>query len=241
MNVRLFSILSLAGWCTALSCSAEWSKEGMPDVESYLSFYGGWGTAAGGTVKGTVRDNGFFSAGEEYAFNNRYGRSEFGTGGVRLGVWSNHERYKWLGCAVDASYLRVDASQTSIRGFPVSIAGMVRYPMMVSDRFPSGRTQPYAGIGAVFVWVDLETEAVRPDGTTENVDVVAEGAGIDLHVGWSFKLSKETGIFAEYRYIEARLEGDTEDDDFVFFPDSIVEMETRLSMHQILSGFFVTF
>lgn len=227
----------------ALAFALPQSEGRVGALEGYVSLYGGWGTAGSGTVKGTARDNGLFFVGPEYPVNSPYVRSEHGTGGMRIGLWFDDDPWRWFGGALDVSYFGINSSSpdTSIGVAALSVLVMLRYPMMTSSDYPAGRTQPYVGLGLAAVSADLETQVTRPDNTTGTVSVGATGPGLDLHAGWSFKLTEHTGLFAEYRYLYAEVEGKTEDSSFVFFPDEIVRLKTTLSEQQVLGGFFISF
>ena len=129
---------------------------------------------------------------EIFGFRLKTEHEDSATAGLRAGYW--FDSLPWLGLAADVSYFAPDDSGgPSIDVIPISPLLMLRAPLAVSEEFPNGRLQPFAGIGpGVFVsLVDFGVSGQED----ESVDV-----GVDVHAGLRFLIARNASIFLQYRY-----------------------------------------
>lgn len=232
MNAKL-AIVTATLFATTI-CEAKGNKLG----ERYVSFYGGWPITGSGTCEGTVT---------EYEFDHVdpwfgvpvYNISTYSTWGsyqyrsddnfligARIGGWFvSNERSAW-GFAGDISYFSMQSGPLK-DVFPVSALMLYRFPLMISEDFPNGQLQPYIGVGFALVFADA---------WSHGTDAQAQGPGGSFHAGWTWKLNQSTGFFVEYRYLGARLWISEDETEFGAYDKTELDLETSLSVHQLLSG-----
>ena len=137
----------------------------------------------------------------------RSGTSQFFGG--RLGYW--FENYPYLGLALDMAvstpkFSDMGPPQSSspviLTVAPISPLAMFRLPLGQSEEFPKGRFQPYIATGPTLVFTALSEFAGE---TVESPAVLEDSSmtlGFDLRGGIVTFLTKNFGIFAEYRYLQ---------------------------------------
>ena len=77
--------------------------------------------------------------------------------GGRFGRWAG-----LVGLAADVSYFSRKASNGTFDLIPISALLLFRVPLIVSQDYPNGRLQPYAGGGVSFVVVDASIPSPAP-------------------------------------------------------------------------------
>ena len=100
----------------------------------------------------------------------------------------------WLGLALDVSYFKADIdlpNGAKNEVVPISLLAMFRAPLIGSPEFPRGRLQPYVGIGPSFVY------SKSKDGTASDTSF---DVGFDLRLGLTWMLTRNIGLFGEYRF-----------------------------------------
>ena len=100
----------------------------------------------------------------------------------------------WLGLALDVSYFKADIdlpNGAKNEVVPISLLAMFRAPLIWSPEFPRGRLQPYVGIGPSFVY------SKSKDGTASDTSF---DVGFDLRMGVTWMLTRNIGLFGEYRF-----------------------------------------
>jgi opacity protein-like surface antigen len=100
----------------------------------------------------------------------------------------------WLGLALDVSYFEADidvpdGAKNDV--VPVSLLLMMRAPLVASPQFPRGRLQPYVGVGPSFVYSQSKV------GTSSDTSF---DVGFDFRLGLTWMLTKNIGLFGEYRF-----------------------------------------
>jgi len=132
-------------------------------------------------------------------------------GGGRLGYWL--ETYPWLGLALDLSAWNLNfndigppqlSSLESLTVAAISPLVMVRLPLDKSEQFPKGRIQPYVAGGPTFFYTVLSEFAGHTVQSPAVLDDSSMTLGFDLRGGIAVFLTKNFGIFAEYRYLQVR-------------------------------------
>ena len=218
---------------------AMFSKAQTSMPEQYLAVYGGVALISGGTINGTVDETAFLGPNPPpYDFSTPYDQSTSGTAGLRYGCWSPYENEAWeWGFAADVSFFREksDTPGSDIKVFPMSLLAFLRYPMLVSENHPQGRTYPYFGIGPSLVLANVTTEAINVD-ESRNVSVLTKGIGFDFRTGWAWRLSDQVDWFIEYRFLAAHVSGSNENG-MNFVPEDNIDVSTSFTSHHLLSGF----
>jgi len=100
----------------------------------------------------------------------------------------------WLGLALDVSYFQADIdvpNGAKNEVVPVSLLLMLRTPLLQTPAFPRGRLQPYVGIGPSFVYSKSKS------GTASDTSF---DIGFDLRFGLTWMLTRNIGLFGEYRF-----------------------------------------
>lgn len=123
---------------------------------------------------------------------------DFGAGpsfGLRAGYW--FARFPWLGVAGDLSHLSRSAEGASISAVPISLLLMLRWPLLVSEEYPTGKLQPYIGFGPSLVAGNSSID-VAPLTKTQDGSFTALGA--DARAGLLWKFHRHIGVFGEYRF-----------------------------------------
>jgi len=170
--------------------------------------------------------------------------TSFSVGG-RFGYW--FESLKFFGLGLDASHFRPDIraqrvwakgaitdSRGVLLGVPISVSGteplrlsevdfrvtvvsfdlMLRWPLLVSTNFPNGQLQPYVTAGPGIYISDLQ-----------GLDTAASH-GVKTGGGVIWELTKNVGVFAEYRYTHLRPS----------LHSGGIVLKTHLSTHHLLGG-----
>ena len=156
-------------------------------AEGFIDFYVGSAMTRDSRV--TVRIPGF-SESERVDWDTSI------TAGARFGFWL--ESVPWLGLALDGSFFRPDKDLTV---YPVSALLMLRLAFLKDDNFVNGRLQPYiaAGPGLFISHLDGRIAEIG-----ESVEAVSVDAGLDVRGGLTFMLTKNIGIFGEYRFTHVK-------------------------------------
>lgn len=111
------------------------------------------------------------------------------TGGGRLGLWLN----QYFGLGLDLLYFNSNATAGAKTGnFGVAFDLMARYPLLVKEDMPNGQMQPYLTVGPAIFSSTLELP-----GFTEGK---AASVGVKLGGGLKYLLTKNIGLFGEYRF-----------------------------------------
>jgi opacity protein-like surface antigen len=100
----------------------------------------------------------------------------------------------WLGLALDVSYFKADIDVTDGAKndvLPISLLVMMRAPLIASPEFPRGRLQPYVGIGPSLVY--SKSKAGSSSDTSFD-------PGFDFRLGLTWMLTRNIGLFGEYRF-----------------------------------------
>jgi len=137
-------------------------------------------------------------------------RSDISTpGGGRLGYW--FEASPWLGLALDFSTWNLNFNDIGSPQFSqlesltvaaISPLALVRLPLDQSEQFPKGRIQPYVAGGPTYFYTVLQEFAGQ---TVQSPAVLGDSSmtlGFDLRGGVTAFLTKNVGIFVEYRYLQ---------------------------------------
>lgn len=219
--------------------------------EPYVVFYGGASHNNSGTLSGTATDYEYtglifivpvFREVGTYEVQNTYDSSDSFLVGGRGGIWFLDKSKGW-GLAGDLTYFKIDSGpdETTLTVVPLSIVMLYRFPLMVSEDFPNGRLQPHVGAGVAVVFGNISTRIIDARGIPVQEKQEAAGPGGSLHAGFTWKLTENKGLFFEYRYLHARMEGLSEETrDEVYVTE--VDLETSaIAAHQLLAGFSVSF
>jgi opacity protein-like surface antigen len=175
-------------------------------------------------------------------------------GGGRFGYWFG--ALPWLGLGLDVSYFQPDISaQTvnfAVNGISVgsglsdkidlsvvdiSFDLMLRWPgLMASQQFPTGRLQPYFTVGpAIFIAAAKDSTNF---GIPNNQSSTDTSVGVKVGTGVTFMLTRNIGVFGEYRFTHFSPE-------FGFdvarpgFSKTVVK--TDVNTHHLLGGLSVRF
>ncbi len=156
--------------------------------------------------------------------------------GGRLGYWMDMRSPISFGVAVGilrfspditSQVVAVNGVPTAIDGIELDVTGMtfdlvmVRYQMMVSNKYPKGRLRPYAVLGpAVFF-----TTAKDNGGAGSATDA---SGGLKFALGTAWQVSSSVDLFGEYRLTH-------------FSPETTVEgtfvtTETDITTNHLLLG-----
>ena len=129
--------------------------------------------------------------------------------GGRLGYW--FENYPYLGLALDTAVSTPkfsdigppqSMSPVTLSVAPISPLAMVRLPLGQSEEFPKGRFQPYVAAGPALVFTALSVFAGKTVGSPAVLEDSSMSLGFDLRGGIVTFLTKNFGIFVEYRYLQ---------------------------------------
>lgn len=124
------------------------------------------------------------------------------TFGIRAGKWLGPIG-SFLGVAGDISYFQRKAEGAKLDVVPISVLLMFRVPLHRSDEFPTGKIQPYVGIGPSFVVAQASLDSPTPD-----INSVHHGRtdfGFDVRAGMAWQVHKSFAFFTEYRFTDVEL------------------------------------
>jgi len=181
--------------------------------------------------------------------------SDTWTVGGRTGYWL--DRFDWLGFGLDVFFFRVNApgqsapstvtgggqATTSLAPFqwslPVFGIGFdvlrLRIPLLRSDAYPHGRLQPYVSGGpSLFITYAGTPMNVQPQNQHETD--VSVGAKVDA--GVTFMLTKNIGLFTQYRFTHFTSELSYQNAVTGFSTDSY---RATFDSHHVLGGFSIQF
>jgi opacity protein-like surface antigen len=222
------------GCCLLIGMSAGWGS--FVRAEVFVDLYGGLAKTEDDKVEGDVSNVPFLGIGpitnEKFKADVKF-KDSF-TVGMRGGYWL--ESYPWFGGAIDGSYYAANAKNVDI-DIPVgalSFLFMLRYPLFTNDFYPKGRLQPYMGIGPELA-VSYISADFDSNGKNE-IEELAIGLGLDLRGGMVWKMTRNWGIFLEYRFTHVKLDANGDEDNTVFGGVEVEDIETTLSTHHFLGG-----
>ena len=177
-RLRLVLVTALVALAVTVSAPA------LARAETFLELYGGGAFPLDSDT--TISGPGFVLIGESSY------KESFVVGG--RGGYYFEGGVPWLGLALDVSYFKADIdlpSGAKNEVVPVSLLLMLRAPLVQSPAFPRGRLQPYVGIGPSFVY------SKSKDGTASDTSF---DLGFDFRMGLAWMLTKNVGLFGEYRF-----------------------------------------
>jgi len=132
------------------------------------------------------------------------------TFGIRAGYWLGkpYRDVQWpvssfVGIAGDVSYFQRKADGAKFDVVPISVLLMLRLPLYRSDEFPTGKLQPYLGIGPSLFVAQASLDAPSPD-----INSVHHGRtdfGFDVRAGLAWQVHKSFAFFTEYRFTDVEL------------------------------------
>jgi opacity protein-like surface antigen len=111
---------------------------------------------------------------------------------------------------VDTVRLGVTAPQ-QLFDLDLSVVGlsfdvMLRWPLLKSPEFPHGRLQPYVTVGpTLFIVEGEDTSNFAPPANQSDTDTTV---GVKVGGGVTFLITKNVGVFTEYRYTHFKAELD---------------------------------
>lgn len=175
--------------------------------------------------------------------------------GGRTGYWL--DRFDWLGFGLDVFFFRVNApgqlvpSTTTSAGqstttlapvqwsLPVFGIGFdvlrLRIPLLRNDAYPHGRLQPYVSAGpSLFITYAGTPTNVQPQ--NQHDTDVAVGAKVDA--GITFLLTKNIGLFTQYRFTHFTSELSYQNAVTGFSTDSY---RATYDSHHVLGGLSIQF
>jgi opacity protein-like surface antigen len=152
-------------------------------AETFLEIYGGGAFPVDSDT--TITGPGGTSIGESPY------KDSFVVGG-RAGHY--FEGVPWLGLALDVSYFKADidvpdGAKNDV--VPISLLLMMRAPLVRTPSFPQGRLQPYFGVGPSLVYSRSKSGSARD---------TSFDPGFDFRLGLTWMLSRNVGLFGEYRF-----------------------------------------
>lgn len=206
-------------------------------AEIFFDIYAGQAEVADTTVSASLQEGIAILGGTQVRASRRTSFDTSAVFGLRGGYWS--ESYPWLGAALDLSHFEAKGEGVEIKVTPLSGLVMLRYPLVVSQAFPKGRIQPYAGLGASFASTSFKLD-FRPE-LPETIDENGFGIGPDFRAGLAWRLSERIAVFGEYRYWQANLEVEDEGEEIfnVFGPAR--EGKAKIRTNQVFGGLSLRF
>lgn len=176
--------------------------------------------------------------------------------GGRVGYWLDF--FHFIGFGLDVSHLFGPDVPLQIRTAKLCVSGacgsdrffvgnfdlnvttigfdaMFRYPLLKSQQFPHGQLQPYLTVGpALFIAhaKDSDNFNFSPSGQSDT----DKSVGVKVGAGATWLLTKNFGVFGEYRFTHFKPEFE--------FNDAVLgqtTLKTTLDTHSILGGFSVRF
>ena len=159
--------------------------------------------------------------------------------GGRFGYWIDALPY--VGVGLDASHFSADPSpqvpKIELGITVVSLDLMLRWPLLTSPAFPSGRLQPYlaAGPGLFF----FKAKDFRNLGPTVQSDTDTT-IGVKVAGGLTWLFTRNVGVFTEYRFLHLNPETTFSNSvDPVTGAPATARIRDSISTHQVVAG--VTF
>lgn len=196
-------------------------------AESFIDIYGGTSSTSDAEV--SVKEKGLFFSPRDYATPLTF--EDGTTFGGRYGIWL--ETMPWLGLAGDISYFDNRSGDSKISVVPFTLLIMARYPLAVSPEFPTGRIQPYIGLGPSLMVYDLEIDLRAQGGDRVRED--SSDFGFDVRTGVALQVSEKFALFGEYRFTRLSLAYDS-DDEFIVPVFNGLEVDTDLETQHFLVG-----
>lgn len=165
--------------------------------------------------------------------------------GLRAGYW--FARFPWLGMAGDLSYFSRSAEGASITAVPISVLFMLRWPLLTSEEHPTGKLQPYMGLGPSLVAGNSSIDVAAPIKTQDSSYATM---GMEAMTGLLWMFHRHIGIFGEYRF--TYFSANTFDEECQLPPPQVCRAvprdavivnttDTNLTTHQILIGLRLSF
>jgi opacity protein-like surface antigen len=131
--------------------------------------------------------------------------TEFDTvvsGGARLGYF--FDAVPFIGFAIDGSHYQPDGKfggggsgfrfDSRVTGLSFDLMG--RLPLMASNNFPNGQLQPYLTIGPGIYFSRIKLTPTPFFGNKDS----DSSAGVKLGAGATFMVTRNIGVFGEYRF-----------------------------------------
>jgi opacity protein-like surface antigen len=150
----------------------------------------------------------------------------------RPGIWFN----EWGGIALDGSYLQ--ASGNGINNTIVSATPLLllRARLLKSDAVPDGQLQSYFGIGPGVFFLDQEID-FRPN-LSSKLDTTHISVGLDVRAGMRWQLSRNLGIFGEYRLTRYNTDGSNINNAII---SSQEQVNSTLTTNHFMGGLSLVF
>jgi opacity protein-like surface antigen len=113
-------------------------------------------------------------------------------------------------------------SSADVNAYGIGLDVLFRLPLLKSESLPQGRVQPYVAVGPVLFITDAEIDGI---------DDTATSVGVKVGAGLAAMLTRNIGLFAEYRFSHHRPE----------FESNGVKLEADFNTHYGLVGLAIRF
>jgi opacity protein-like surface antigen len=159
-------------------------------------------------------------------------KTSFSVGG-RFGYW-----FSFFGLNLDVNYFRPDPGNITVAGFTaktdldvvgIGVNAMLRARLVKTSAVPDGALQPYifGGPTAFITKLDVDVPAIGESDVSVDANL-----GFTAGTGVTFMLTKNFGLFGEYRFTYNRP---------TFGDSSDLKIEPKLNSHHLLGGVTLRF